>query len=123
MVDIDSTEGEPGRVLRVPSKDTRIHIGRPDEPTKEDIQRAKVDDLDAAIVAALRAEPMSANQLTKSIRRLRDDVYVAMARLVDIGRWSAAGSCCTWPRRCLECLRQACCLLGFAQPQNPKGRS
>jgi hypothetical protein len=69
VVDIDSTEGEPGRVLRVPSKDTRIHIGRPgDGPTKENIQRAKVDDLDAAIVAALRAEPMSANQLTKSIR-------------------------------------------------------
>ena len=52
---------------------------------------AKVDDLDAAIVAALRAEPMSANQLTKSIRRLRDDVYVATARLVDIGRLGRRG--------------------------------
>lgn len=92
MVDIDSTEGEPGCVLRVPSDDTRIHIGRPEDgPTKEDIQRAKVDDLDAAIVDALRAEPMSANQLTKSIRRLRDDVHAATARLVDIGRLERRG--------------------------------
>jgi acyl-CoA reductase-like NAD-dependent aldehyde dehydrogenase len=77
-VDVDPTEGEPGRWLRVPSDDTRIHVRRPEDgPTKEDIQRAKVDDLDAAIVAALRADPMFANRPTKSIRRLRDDVYAA----------------------------------------------
>jgi hypothetical protein len=34
---------------------------------------------------------MSANQLTKSTRRVRDDVYVATARLVEIERLERRG--------------------------------